>query len=272
VSGETKKIVAAGGKAAAAALGGRVLVREEAIVSVESISKLFTRRTEQLLPSTGQSVERDYLRGLTGQEPDLSILKLRNGYGFSTKNLGSELPRAMFPPRTAIVSNLSLSDTAGISFRFRSTESKIISDLESHEGPFTKDSIEAIFKTEVDKAFANASGLPESKIKFEALTGNLKIDYHYNIGGIKLTGGAVNVYKISAALGGATYICINSAKYDCMKAGHNDSECKVMEKSVFRNCVDKAMATVDGLVLKQLTQRSSVVVPNSEIVPGDGND
>ncbi|MGA9548218.1 MAG: hypothetical protein WBS14_11165 [Rhodomicrobium sp.] len=130
------------------------------------------------------------------------------------------------------------------------SKTEITDNLSSPRVKMTKESVNTIFNKGIRDSFSKVSG---QKLNFEALSGNLKIERQNAPGQSKVT---VNLYKIGAALGGETYLCIAAAKLDCVKAGQTDKICEHPQKAVLQNCVDKAMESADALISSQLKQEA----------------
>jgi len=130
------------------------------------------------------------------------------------------------------------------------SKTEITDNLSSPRVKMTKESVNTIFNKGIRDSFSKVSG---PKLNFEALSGNLKIERQNVPGQPKVM---VNLYKIGAALGGETYLCIAAAKLDCVKAGQTDRICEHPQKAVLQNCVDKAMEAADALISSQLKQEA----------------
>ena len=130
------------------------------------------------------------------------------------------------------------------------SKTEITDNLSSPRVKMTKESVNTIFNKGIRDSFSKVS---DPKLNFEALSGNLKIERQNAPGQPKVT---VNLYKIGAALGGETYLCIAAAKLDCVKAGQADKICEHPQKAVLQNCIDKAMESADALISSQLKQEA----------------
>ena len=130
------------------------------------------------------------------------------------------------------------------------SKAEITDNLSSPRVKMTKESVNTIFNKGIRDSFSKVS---DRKLNFEALSGNLKLERQSAPGQPKVT---VNLYKIGAALGGETYLCIAAAKLDCVKAGQADKICEHPQKAVLQNCIDKAMESADALIASQLKQEA----------------
>jgi hypothetical protein len=151
---------------------------------------------------------------------------------------GPELEYVVLQEKKDIYHNISYSKT------------EITDNLSSPRVKMTKESVNTIFNKGIRDSFSKVSG---PKLNFEALSGNLKIERQNVPSQPKVT---VNLYKIGAALGGETYLCIAAAKLDCVKGGQTDKVCEHPQKAVLQNCVDKAMEAADGLISSHLKQEA----------------
>jgi hypothetical protein len=174
-----------------------------------------------------------------------SEIKLPDPVALASPNLTPKLP-IPGPELEYVV----LQEKKDIYHNINYSKSEITDNLSSPRVKMTKESVNTIFNKGIRDSFSKVSG---PKLNFEALSGNLKIERQNVPGQPKVT---VNLYKIGAALGGETYVCIAAAKLDCVKAGQTDRICEHPQKAVLQNCVDKAMEAADALISTQLKQEA----------------
>jgi hypothetical protein len=155
--------------------------------------------------------------------------------------------------KTAVASSESnenvLQATKAVSNNIESSKAVIVDNLSSPRVKITKESVNKIFNTGIRDSFSRSS---DPKYKFEALSGDLEFKRNRP----KATGRTVNLYKIGAALGGETYLCISAAKDSCVKTGQTDKACEHPQKAVLQNCVDRAMGSADTLISNELKQEA----------------
>ena len=261
VSGYAIKIAVAIGLAAAATLGAITLFLKEASTLSEVPQKNApgTLQTEKQPSSPSEEPSLDTVEeksGSSAESPTTESLLNRWKTGSEIKTPDTV---ALEPPgldsKIAVPSsewneNI-LHETKYVSYNINSSRAKIVDNLSSHRVKMTKESVNTIFNTGIRDSFSKSSDL---KFKFEVLSGDLKLERNYVRAQPKTTGRTVNLYKIGAALGGETYLCISAAKLDCVKTGQTDKTCEHPQKAVLQNCVDKAMESADALISSQLKQ------------------
>jgi len=174
-----------------------------------------------------------------------SEIKLPNAIALASPDLTPKLP-IPGPELEYVV----LQEKKDIYHNINYSKTEITDNLSSPRVKMTKESVNTIFNKGIRDSFSKVSG---PKLNFEALSGNLKIERQNVPAQPKVT---VNLYKIGAALGGETYLCIAAAKLDCVKAGQTDRICEHPQKAVLQNCVDKAMEAADALISSQLKQEA----------------
>jgi hypothetical protein len=118
---------------------------------------------------------------------------------------------------------------------FFTAEPKILGHLRARSGQLTLANVEKVLRSDLADTIAKAASRPNSGITFEALTGKLTIDSSKYVGGIKITAGEVNVYKVSVMLAGGVAACSMFTK-----------------KKSFSNCIKAAFAKVETFIAKQM--------------------
>jgi len=259
VSGDAIKIAVASGLAAAATLGAIALFRKEApeVLQENAPGILQTEKqpkSPQEEPSPNPIEERP---GGSFESPaETSVNSWKTASQIKVPDTvvleSPELSSKISVPSSEWNDHL-LQEQKGIFYNISYSKTEIVDNLSSHRVKMTKESVNKIFNKSIMDSFSKASNL---KLHFEALSGNLKIERQYAFGQPKAPGRTVNLYKIGAALGGETYLCITAAKAECVKAGQRDKACEHPQKAVLQNCVDKAMESADALISSQLTQEA----------------
>jgi hypothetical protein len=144
-----------------------------------------------------------------------------------------------------VINQNSLEMSGKISPLFEQAEPKILNDLDMNAGRLTQSKIKEIVIEEIKKTIQEAESQPNSGITFEVLTGKLTIDSSRPIFGITLTGGEVNVYKISATLAGGVWACNAAAGEFTFNVGE------------FEKCAKAALEQVGSAVAKALDAEST---------------
>ncbi len=256
MSGYAIKIVVAICLAAAATLGAITLFIKEASTLSEAPRKenpstLQTeKRSQPVLEKPSEkpdgSVEAPTVETSVDRWETASETKSPDALALETP----KLPSPVVVPNEERKDDL-LQETKRVSNSINSSKAQIVDNLSSPRVRITKESVNKIFNTGIKESF---SRLSDPKFNFEALSGNLKVERRFVSAEPKATGKTVNLYKIGAALGGETYLCIAAAKLDCVKSGQTDKVCEHPQKAVLQNCVDKAMESADALISNQLKQ------------------
>jgi hypothetical protein len=258
VSGYAIKIALAIGLAAAATVGAITLFLKEAA----TLSEVPQKNASGTLPTEKRSKSSpvepflntvEESSGRSDPSPAAESLPDSRKAGSETKppvTAALEPPKLLSAPSPEFGGNI-LQETKDVSYNINSSKSKIVDNLSSPRVKITKESVNKIFNTGIRESFSKSS---DPKFKFEGSSGDLKFERKYVQP--KTTGRTVNLYKIGAALGGETYLCISAAKLHCVETGQTDQACEHPQKAVLQNCVDKAMESADPLISSQLKQEA----------------
>jgi hypothetical protein len=111
-------------------------------------------------------------------------------------------------------------------------------------GALTKRQVESVVNNELVSTITERTKEPGSDISFEILTGKLKIQKVKTVRGVNISGGEVNIYKISEILAGIIYAC------------------EKLSTPQFSNCVDAAVAEVRAIVIKEIGENDAVAGSN----------
>jgi hypothetical protein len=123
---------------------------------------------------------------------------------------------------------------SGISSYFSIAEPKLENDLTKLTPPLSKANVESIVRGDLQNAAdATKKDHPESKITFEYLSGKLTIGSSTTVSGVRITGGEVNVYNVSAAIAGGVMTC------------------NALADASFKRCVDLAIKTALSSFVKE---------------------
>jgi hypothetical protein len=106
----------------------------------------------------------------------------------------------------------------------RSAQSKIDTDLSPYNTDVSIKQADEIIKSDLVTAISDAKDKPNSGITFEVLSGKLKVDSKFSMGGVNISGGEINVYKVSGA------------------AAIGVAACRGLGASEFQACVNSALA------------------------------
>jgi hypothetical protein len=110
----------------------------------------------------------------------------------------------------------------------------IVAKLKDAHGTLTKNDVESVISNELVSTINDKMKKPGSDISFEILTGKLKIQKAKTIWGVDISGGEVNIYKISEALAAMLYAC------------------EKLSSPQFSNCLDAVMADVRTIVIEAI--------------------
>jgi hypothetical protein len=103
----------------------------------------------------------------------------------------------------------------------QSAQPMIIRDLGSGYAGLSESEVNQIVQRNLTEAAVQIAKEPGSGVTFEVLTLKLKIDSSVVIGGVKITGGEINLGKVVLPLSGGIYACrqMKAKQYDgCVKA------------------------------------------------------
>jgi hypothetical protein len=148
-------------------------------------------------------------------------------------------PRPLVVPAPLVQSHQNVAPPAAENF-FSRVEPKIVGDLASLHRPLKFDYARSIAYNDLKSAAQRAEKEPAAKVSFEVLSGKIKIDASQTIAGVKVSGGEINVYKTSMAIGAAVIACnavADSQFKDCIA----DAAKKALKKSL-----EKETATAGG--------------------------
>ncbi|MDA9468756.1 hypothetical protein [Bradyrhizobium sp. CCBAU 53415] len=111
-----------------------------------------------------------------------------------------------------------------------SAEPKLIGDLASLSPPLSKATIEIIIKNDLATTAQNLAKAPDANVSFDVLSGKLKVNTARVVGGVKVSGGEINIYVVGSGVTAAVLAC------------------NAVSEVTFKNCIDagikKAMAKV----------------------------
>lgn len=105
-----------------------------------------------------------------------------------------------------------------------SAKPKIDSDLLPYTTDISVTQADHIIKSDLISTINKITDKPDSGITFEVLSGKLKIESKFSMGGVNISGGEINVYKISGA------------------AAVGVAACRGLGASEFQSCVNAALA------------------------------
>jgi len=114
---------------------------------------------------------------------------------------------------------------------FSRVEPKMVNDLASLRRPLKFDYARSVAYNDLRSAAQQAEKEPAAKVSFEVLSGKIKIDASQTIAGVRISGGEINVYKTSMAIGAAVIACnavADSQFKDCIA----DAAKKALKKSL----------------------------------------
>jgi hypothetical protein len=122
------------------------------------------------------------------------------------------VPNQISPPRPIVVPNAILPPTQSISpsatadFLSR-VQPKIVDHLISLRRPVSLDYANSIVRNDLVSAAQQAEKESAAKVSFEVLTGKIKIEASKTVGGVKISGGEINAYKVAGTIGAAVVAC-----------------------------------------------------------------
>jgi hypothetical protein len=151
--------------------------------------------------------------------------------------LPSNIDQPAILPRGGILANSLVPNDPSVSKAtslWLSAEPQMLSQLASAGPMLTRDQAEIIIQSEIAKIVQTAANTPNSGITFEVLSGKLTIESSVTIGGVKIAGGDLNVYKVSGMLAGSVVACNAAA-------------------TQFDTCVNAALKGIGNLVAKEMT-------------------
>jgi hypothetical protein len=119
---------------------------------------------------------------------------------------------------------------------FVTAQAKMVDDITALHPPLSIEEVDGIIRKDVGAVIEDAKKSdPEAKISFEIMTGKLNIEAAKTLVEVKISGGEINVYKISLSLAGGIAACSG----------------RIVEE--FRPCVPRELAKVGGAVEKELS-------------------
>lgn len=230
------KAAGAVGIAAAAAVGGKLLLEAD-LIDTSLI--------------TGRTIEHEAEDFRAVGAGDEHVPAVRDEFALrgtdlkpSIANLHIVYPSGLTDPRSKFVYSL-----------FAQAEPRVLNDLAPQDlyGEYmaavngqsvpSEAEIEGVIRNDVATTIEAAEKQPNANITFEVFTGNLTINSHITVGGVKVTGGDVNVYKIGAVLAG--YIA------GCGLDG-------------LRSCIDQAFNKIGDAINAEVGVNSSAVQERAE--------
>jgi hypothetical protein len=120
----------------------------------------------------------------------------------------------------------------------------IITKINDAHGTLTKSQVESVVNNELVSTITEKTKEPGSDISFEIFTGKLKIQKVTKVWGVDISGGEVNIYKISEALAAIIYAC------------------EKLSAPQFSNCLDAAVTQVQAIVIKAIGENDAVAGSN----------
>jgi hypothetical protein len=120
---------------------------------------------------------------------------------------------------------------------FASAQQKMFDDISALQPPVTVAQADRIIKADVSSVIEASKKNPFSDVNFEILTGKLSVGRLTTIQGMKISGGDVNVYKVSLAMAGSV------------------AACNGMVIENFKPCVKRALAKAESAVAEQLAEQ-----------------
>jgi hypothetical protein len=226
------KAAGAVGVLAAAAIGGKVIIHEGGEIAALGHGAGYiienggaaknTLKTARDLPGV------DRVPGISG--------RLSDGATNNFERIKPPLTGdpTIQQPRIALAQANQVDPSQKVSSLFDRADQNILHDLNALHGALTRQQIDNIIQEEVLKNVQSETSQPNSGIKFEALTGKLTIESSYILRGVKVTGGDVNIYKVSGVLAGSVY------------------SCNALDSKGFNDCAKAALAKVGSVVAKEL--------------------
>lgn len=133
---------------------------------------------------------------------------------------------------------------SAISSYFSTAEPKLVDDLTALKPPLSKSVVEDIVKRDLARVAEAASTTAGSNVSFEVLTGKLKVDASRTIGGIKITGGDINLYVVGGAITGGVLAC------------------NALADVKFKSCVDSAIKAAMAKALGDFKPEGSTKIAN----------
>jgi hypothetical protein len=156
------------------------------------------------------------------------------------------------PPSSSVVSTVPPDHLSAISTTVRTEEvaslfsrarPRILDHLKPRIGKLTQADVEKTLSSDLTEVIEKAAGDPKSGITFEALTGKLKVESSMLLKGVKVTGGEVNVYKVTAVLAGGIVACALTKNYS-----ENRKETLTKKDKEMSRCIEAALAKVKAEV------------------------
>jgi hypothetical protein len=124
---------------------------------------------------------------------------------------------------------------------FSTAEPKLADDLTVLKPPLSRNVVENIVKRDLASTAQAASTTAGSNLSFEVLTGKLKVETSRTIGGMKITGGEINLYVVGGAITGSVLAC------------------NALADLKFRNCIEAAIRTAMAKAVGDLKPKSGFV-------------
>jgi hypothetical protein len=215
------KTVAIGAAATAAIIGGKEIVE---------FAPVFYQ--------TGHTIERVGVEVGTSASRTSGIVldNLANPSDFSAgrKLLIERTEISTLPSRALLPFNNYDWDVNSVTSYFTSAEPKMLADFAKLSPPISQSAADQIIRSELVGVVQQAAKDPASNISFEAFSGKLTVDSSATIAGVKVTGGEINLYKVSLSLAGGVAACMGVIDAD------------------YQTCVQSALSKAKGLVAEQL--------------------
>jgi hypothetical protein len=241
------------GFAAAAIIAGKDLVHEGPVLVESGVFKgaVIGSAVTNAPNSTWRAAHSEFSEILTSKTPELGRAAMPDDVGLAAR-LGSstfkydveesvtetfarqsrpllDSPRIRLPSYT-----WNKADQARRYSRFFDVaEPKIVDELSTLSPPITAQDAENIIKTQLATAIQQAKNGNDSEIAFEVLTGKLTIDSSKMVFGSKVSGGQVNIYKVTSVVAGSVAACTG----------------EVVES--FKPCVRKALAKATDEIARE---------------------
>lgn len=117
---------------------------------------------------------------------------------------------------------------------FDRAKGRIVDDLVAASKPVTRKAAEEIVVKDVVSAAEGATG---PKVKFEVLTGKLKIDGSATISGVQFAAGDINLYKVATGVGIAIMACEEIAEGE------------------FKRCLERSVAKAKRYIEEQVAEQ-----------------
>lgn len=136
-------------------------------------------------------------------------------------------------PRPFIVLNNQDLNLSGVSSYFSVAQPKLTYDITALTPPLSRAAVEGVVQADLKYIAAKSTENSDAKVTFEVVSGKLTIGSSTTLGGIKITGGEINVYAVSTAVSGAVMTC------------------NAMSDATFKNCVDAAIKQAISSFVKE---------------------